>query len=163
VNAGDPAPDLSKVKPVLDEDFGGPLGDHFGRPGPKEDFRLENGLFVIQAVALPNGLRQVASAESRWQTAKGDFACQVVARVRTGGDHGWALGLYSQSGGPDRAVRLRRDGQVEVGNFGWGGPGGKVITLVGPIKPPADKSGADFNKLLVVCRDSTWCCGCAAP
>ena len=47
-------------------------------------------------------------------------------------------------------IRLRRDGRVEVGNLDWDKD--DPHTTVGPIRPPAFKSGDEFNKLLVVCR-----------
>src|SRR5262249_4419126 len=135
-----------------DDDFSGPIGDHFARPVKGlEDFRSEKGLFIIVTSAT-NFLRQVSSAESMRHPAKGDFACQVVGRVTTGGgEHGWALGLYSPSENSNVAVRLSRDGQVEVGNFDWGRDG-PTTTIAGPIRPPAVKSGRDFTRLLVICR-----------
>ena len=76
----------------------------------------------------------------------------MTGRVTTGGDHGWALGLWPSPRGssPELAIRLRRDGLVEVGNFDWDKDA--PLTTVGPIRPPAFKSGDEFNKLLVVCR-----------
>jgi len=158
VKAGDQAPDLSKVIPLIDDDFSGPIGDHF-RPPVKEieDFRIENGLFVIQSFPVPPDSnwpfqQSVSSAESRRQTPEGDFACQLVGRVTTGGDHGWALGLYSISEDNNLAIRLRRDGGVELGNFSWGRDRATTMAAtVPPIRPPVFKLAPDFNKLLVVC------------
>ncbi len=163
LKAGDRAPDLSKVIPLIDDDFSGPNGNYFGGrlggPDKKiEDFRVENGLFVMQSFPVPPDKnwpdqQSVSSAESRRQPATGDFACQVVGRVTTGGDHGWGLGLYSGSEDYDLAVRLRRDGGVEVGNFRWGRDRATTMAAtVPPIRPPAFMSGDVFNKLLVVCR-----------
>jgi hypothetical protein len=51
------------------------------------------------------------------------------------------------------AVRLRRDGGVEVGNFSWGKDRATTLAAtVPPIRPPAFKADPEFNKLLVVCR-----------
>jgi hypothetical protein len=155
VKAGDRAPDLNLVIPLINDNFSGPDNNHFEIGlgwKDQEDFRLENRLYIIRSSATPKDWdrmnRRVSSNHCR-QDAKGDFACQLVGRVTTGGDHGWALGLNSDSDF-NLGVRLRRDGLVEVGNFRWAKE--TPSTMGPPIRPPAFKSGDEFNKLLVVCR-----------
>lgn len=146
LQAGDPAPDLSGVIPLIDDDFSNPDKCHFGIRRPdSDDFRIEDGRFVEQTFPTPKYPEHRWAAEDCGQSEESDFACQVIGRVRTGGDSGWALSLVRWS------IRLRRDGLVEVGNGSWG-IGVAPLTTAGPIRPPAFKSGDEFNKLLVVCR-----------
>ena len=81
---------------------------------------------------------------------KGDVACQVVGRVLTERDAGWDVVLMTPNEDRDVAVRLRRDGTVEVGNWVWGRQ--PPVTMVGPIRHRAIYSGDKENKLLVVLR-----------
>jgi hypothetical protein len=83
---------------------------------------------------------------------EGDFACQVLGRVLTGGDHGWAIGLSTPGDGRSVAIRLRRDGAVEVGDLFWGSPIKPPRPMVGPIQPAEVRSGDKFNTLLVILR-----------
>ena len=53
VKAGDRAPDLSQEIVLLDDDFNGPTGDYGPPVKGIEDFRVEDGRYVIQSIALP--------------------------------------------------------------------------------------------------------------
>jgi hypothetical protein len=74
-----------------------------------------------------------------------------VGRVLARHDGGWALVLEAGRKEKSIAVKLRRDGNVEVGNFFLDN---KVapLTIAGPIQPPSARPGGEFNTLLVISR-----------
>jgi tRNA A-37 threonylcarbamoyl transferase component Bud32 len=151
---GDRPPDLSKAEKVIEADFGDPKKRYFTefRDGAKgfEHF-FEKGSYVLRLFVKrsPANWGTCGSCHAILAEIAGDLACQVEGRVLTEGDNGWALGLLTPDGKSDVAVRLRRDGAVEVGNFLWGR---EAFTTVGPIRHPAIHPGGQSNTLLVVLR-----------
>jgi hypothetical protein len=154
VEKGDAAPDLNNVAPSIDDDFSNPGDSRFSDFRDDKvgcEARIEAGLWIMRLFPRPQ--HRIAHRVSRGPAEHvfGDFACRIVGQVLTGGDHGWALGLWSPAKESDLAVRIRRDGLVEVGNFFWDREA--ESTTVGPIRPPAFRPGDQLNTVLVVLRE----------
>jgi serine/threonine protein kinase len=157
LTAPERAPDLSKVTPLVDDDFRNPRESGFHNhenPDSTEVFRDELGDMrfenrrIVMRLFTGKGLDKKAG-EVRWnwrglnsQSVANNFAYQLVGRVLSGRDNGWALMLHSDL--KDLlAIRLRRDGKVEIGkNI-------HAAMIAGPFEPPAGRPGKEFNTLLV--------------
>ena len=151
-------PDLTKWDRRIDDDFRNP-GKSWFKGGHYHDtgcvFSFEKAGYVIA--------HQFRRGPADWGTDRfarsgldvrftGDLACQVEGRILTERDNGWAVGLFTPNLDYDVAVRLRRDGAVEVGNFLWDTQE-HLVTMAGPIRHPGIKTGDDPNTLLVILRD----------
>jgi serine/threonine protein kinase len=150
-------PNLDTIVPVLDDDFSALAKDVLDRY-PQEDRKeqkvgVENGRFVVQLLPFQGGPTNCRFhwIANRWRVDEGDFACEVVGRIATGGDHGWALCLISPDRDRDLAIRMSRDGLLEVGNINWK-DGILPKHLIKPLKPSALQSSDSFNTLRVICR-----------
>jgi hypothetical protein len=154
VMVGDAPPELSKVLPVLDEDFKDPANSRFGSHRDEAegyDCRFETGRYVMRLFPRPrHPVSHWACFGPGVASTEGDFACQVVGRIMTGGDHFWALGLWTPAKDRHLTIRLRRNGAVEVGNLFWNKEG--EVKKVGPIRHRAIRPGNRDNTLLVVVR-----------
>jgi hypothetical protein len=153
----DEPPDLPKIVPVINDDFSAPskdvLDSYPPEVGPEQEIGMENGRFVVRLLPFQGGPtdRRFYWRANRWHLDEGDFACEVVARIRTGGDHGWALCLISHNQKRDLAIRMSRDGMLEVGNIIWK-KGIFPNHLIKPLKPSAIQLGDNFNTLRIICR-----------
>jgi hypothetical protein len=154
---GKRAPDLREVVPLVDDQFNPTRSrfprDRYDRPGkPGYERFFEKQLYVTRNFGkfAPENWGHLANV---WHlplnAVTGDLACQVEGRVLTERDAGWAVGFCTPKRDRDVAVRLRRDGAVEVGNFFWDHG---AATRVGPFRHTAIRSGDRFNTLLVVLR-----------
>jgi hypothetical protein len=148
-------PDLSRMAPLVDDDFSKPNKNLLDRY-PQENnekmwLGMDKGSFVMKLFPYkgsPKDCRYHFSATERID--KGDFACQVVGRILTGGDHGWTLCLIAPKQDRDLGVRVRRDGRIEVGDVIWNNMDPNL--LVGPMEDPAVHADDRPNTLLIVCR-----------
>ena len=78
VKKGDPAPDLSGVKPLIDDDFSDPENCHFGI-APRNDLRdisIENGRYIMRAFKSPQ------YPVNRFDARMSGKRCRVTSRVR---------------------------------------------------------------------------------
>jgi WD40 repeat protein len=143
------APDLSKVKPALDDNFADAKSGFQGAEDKGDGWVMgyENGKYVIHTEMEEKG------SYACWP-CPGQFpgvACQVVGR--TFGQHdqdGWGLFLWNED---ERAVavKLSRDGTVGVGRCPALSRSFPVREM-GPIHHAAIKPGDEANRLLVVLR-----------
>jgi len=62
------------------------------------------------------------------------------------------VGFFTPDQERDVGIRVRRDGAVEVGNFGFRIRNQGVVTMVGPIRHKSIKSGDEPNTLLLILR-----------
>jgi hypothetical protein len=140
------------MRPYIDDDFSDPdKSDFRSRFEENVDALFAEGRYVLR-------LRGSGTPTDNWhfvdsvlrEGLKGDVACQVVGRVLTERDVGWVVELNSPKWDRDVAVKLRRDGMVEVGHFHPFPQG--VATIAGPIRPPDIKSGDRDNTVLVILR-----------
>jgi len=152
VKAGDPAPDLSRVIPLIDDDFSVP--EKYFDSGRQETYgvyrRYEGGRYVL-GMEPRDGNGDRCNHIHLLERLSGDFACEVTGRLLAeSGDQGWALSFcHRREPGHFTTVQLLRDGGVEVGTILDGQP---IATLVPPIRHKAIHSGKESNTLLVVCR-----------
>jgi hypothetical protein len=143
------APDLSNVKPLLDDDFSDPKSGFQGAEDKGDGWKMgyEQGKYVIHTELNAEGSWVAWSCPGRFPS----LACQVVARtVSQQGQDGWGLFLWNED---ERAVavKLTRDGAVAVGRcpaFSRYFP----VHESGGISHQAIKPGGEFNTLLVVLR-----------
>jgi hypothetical protein len=143
------------VPTVLDDDFDPDKSvfskDRNDRHGWERFF--DNGHYVIRHFYRRPPEDWGTSADAWYSpldAISGDLACQVVCRVVTERDTGWAVGFFTPNRERDLGVRLRRDGAVEVGNFLWSERSQGPVTMLGPIRVPTILPGDEFNTLLVV-------------
>jgi hypothetical protein len=153
---GDPAPDLSSLEPDVDDDFSDPDKSSFrvGHHAPRSDLRFEKNLYVMRLFTGQANSRYRGKPDDVWSRAnfnmRDSFACQLTGRVIAPEGCGWALLLWAEPLERSVAIRLHRDGRVEIGQFTW--PGTLTSTLAAPILPPGAHPGDEFNTLLVVLR-----------
>ena len=149
------APDLTGMKRVIVYDFSNPDRIAFEQ-GRKEkdncDQFVQPGRYVLRHLPGPRGVGNDWNYCSAvvWDGLTGDVACEVVGRVLTERDAGWAVGFLTPKRDRDVAVRVRTDGALEVGSFLWNVQ--RPVTMVGPIRHPDILSGDKDNKLRVVLR-----------
>jgi hypothetical protein len=153
---GNHAPDLAGLKPIIDDTFSDPDKSVFRPEQDDKGFSgrlFTEGRFVIRYQTNPRDERATwgdcdTSVEEEFA---GDVACQVTGRVLGEREFGWEVGLATPDSDRDVAVRLRRDGTVEVGKFALGRQGVPVL-MAGPIRHPAIHPGDQDNTLLVILR-----------
>jgi serine/threonine protein kinase len=149
---GQPAPDLGKVDSLIDDHFE-PNKSGFPKDRNERGERFfEKGNYVMRharkrAPGEPELYGALGHSLNVIDTGSGDLACQVEGCVLSERDAGWAVGFLAKD--RDLAIRLRRDGAVEVGNFVWDQATGPR-TMVGPIRHPVIHLGNEFNTLLVI-------------
>jgi serine/threonine protein kinase len=150
---GDRAPDLTGVKPEVDDTFSDPDKSVFRPSGDRYyEASFAEGRLVLRHLPIPEEdlgywCRHFLVPGMREEAFKGDVACQVVGRVLSDRDLSWEVVLITQQTDRDVGVRLRRDGTVEVGYFLQG-----PRTIVGPIRHPAIRPGDEDNTVLVILR-----------
>jgi hypothetical protein len=152
---GDPAPDLSKVKKHTHDDFRAPARSVFPRErSDQHELFFKKGLYVLRlfSTVTPENFRTLQDYY-RWQgdPSTGDVACQVEGRALTGGDHGWSVGFVTPGRDRSVAVRVRRDGAVEVGPIRQSVTQ-PTVTTVGPIRHRKIRPGDEFNTVRVILR-----------
>ena len=150
VEPGGRPQDLSKVMPLIVDDFSDPDKSHFSAAGPNKfgnESRLENRRLVLLQGRESTDLFTWPSQ----QAVEGDFACEVVGRA-VAGEGGWALGLVTPNWDRAVAVCLRRDGTVEVGDLPWGQRWNVPATKVQTLRPSNIYSDDKENTLLVILR-----------
>jgi WD40 repeat protein len=147
------APDLRKLRPLLDDDFRDPTRGFAGLQTEDANQQwktaYENGRYIIHTdFEVPGG--SVRPKYNEWLT---DFACQVTASV-SGQDSqdGWGL-MLDGPGGRAVSIKLNRDRTLEVGPCPWTAPDFRMPRL-GPLYHPAIREGDAVNSLLVVVRGS---------
>jgi hypothetical protein len=152
-------PDLSKIKPVINDDF---TGDP--RTGP---FHAERSVRRDQAGlehTFGNGRQRHIFQAGHWgaryanwtqsQGSTSDFACQLVGRVESTGEAAWMVFFHRQNSDQSIGIMLRTDGALEVQYLPWFGcPPRKLIA--GPIRHAAIRPANEFNTLLVTLRGRT--------
>jgi serine/threonine protein kinase len=149
--------DLHQVRPEMDLDFSNAKESRFDHYHDESasDARIENGRYVMRLATGPGvddkwGRMRWFSQRPRGEMVSRNLACQVVGRVLTRRDNGWALVLHTEPRDPSIAVRLCRDGSVEVGNC-FEPHHTLASILAGPFEHAARPSG-EFNTLLVLLR-----------
>lgn len=152
---GDLAPDLSRLKPEFDDDFSDPDKSHVD-PWRKEHgaTQFENNLCVLMLLTDQANKNQRGKPADVWSRrdfkVRDNFACQLIGRAIAPEGYGWSLLLWAEPQERSVAIRLRRDGRVEVGNCTW--PGLLTSTLVEPTLLPTARPGNEFNTVLVLLR-----------
>jgi serine/threonine protein kinase len=131
------APDLSRAKPFLHDDFSDP----------------NSGWDV--ALRAPGGRFAITKGEGGKAERYTNFACQVVGRVRTTSPEGrWGL-VFSRGelNHKPRSIQVTFDraGVLHVGPSFWD-PQKSRGPPVGPLRHDAIKTGEEFNTLLAVVR-----------
>jgi serine/threonine protein kinase len=150
---GNPAPDLSQISPVIDDDFSDPMRSVLNpfNDGDSET-KFADGRFVQRQLWGPSRKIDWWHCYS-WQTryASEDFACQATGRVVAPGDAGWAVLLFAEPRERALAVRVRADAKLEVGNAIWNVKDPPYL-ITGLLAHPAVRPGGEENTVLVVLR-----------
>jgi hypothetical protein len=156
-------PDLSKVKPLVDEDFSDPEHCVLLQPGwkPPRVFHDEawaaemlcrEGRWInhlLPSTSPKHSNRYLGPCQHKQACA--DFACQATCRMESKEDALWMIYFCSLDGARGRSVAIRMDGRVEVGPLfdkvqgAWQGQGR-------PIRHRAVRPGQEWNTLLLVKR-----------
>ena len=159
----EPPPDLSNLKPEVDDDFHDPARSVFHTAqGEAHEIGFADGLYFQDVHYAAPG----AFAYWRLPGAYANFACQIVGRLHGQSTDGWGASLAGV-GGQDKVgllVKMNADGRVELTRPLFAvrtppSPGNPVVNLPmptrGPVRPAAAKPADEFNTLLVVKRGST--------
>jgi serine/threonine protein kinase len=156
-------PELSKLKPVFDDDFSDPRVSPFDPSKGKLprfrdskhgiDFLFEKGRFAVLLLPKP----EMNLRESFSYTDQGYFeqiACRVTGKV-TGRDRvSWRLLLIGQNEGRCLAINLWDKGEVEVTRTPQTGKD-FAVPKVGLLRDPAIRPGNELNTLLVTLQART--------
>jgi hypothetical protein len=143
------APDLSQVRPLLEDRFGDPASGLPAGPGPWGDRGYRNGGYFIEVPGRRVAFCRVPLRRAKPAPPGGAFACRLTGRAR--GPLGrWGLSLTDRDG-PGEGQRVN----VSLGNPGLlrVGRGGRPFPGLQDVAHPAVKKGPNVaNTLLVVLR-----------
>jgi serine/threonine protein kinase len=140
-------PDLSDIKPFLDEQFHKPRSSNWQiKKLEHVQFAIGEGTYKIQ---FDKGHWIYASAVPRgpWD----QFACRVVGRLTNPAGYHWGINIADRNEKRGQRIAISGRGQLEVG------PSPKAtdttpLPLIGPISHRAIKAGSEMNTLLVILR-----------
>jgi serine/threonine protein kinase/Tfp pilus assembly protein PilF len=140
------APDLSKAKRLQHVDFANP-NDERWYVGGDQVKRAEyvNGIYTLRHMAGSTGI--LVFPPRSWREQSGDFACEVVGRLRRTGEDRWYIAVGRKE--IWISLFLRGDGKLQLTTEGTGVAkgGGPQIS---PTPHRAIKSASDFNALLAI-------------
>jgi hypothetical protein len=117
VKPGDKAPDMSKVVPLMDDDFSDPAKSPF--PEYRDEKHRSFSHFEKGRYVMIQGPTDAMRCPPVQHAQECDFACLVVGRTLAEGGSTWGMSLCIPSPSLERhvAVCLSRDGAMDVHTF----------------------------------------------